>query len=151
MADYVIRDNGGRIIGRISESGPGCMGCLGISVIAALIWGGINLYQFFQARVANSHIEARRVVLPTDTLDSYAGEYNYGRYRIRVERRGDKLYNKSVEEFCELMPTSTHEFIYKECANGFRGMARFERDAQGKLFLIIVHRDGRTERAIKMG
>lgn len=151
MSDFTIRDRDGNLLGRISESpAPGCVGCLGLSLIAALVWGGISLYHFLQARAASSQIEARRVVLPTDTLDAYTGEYNYGRYRIRIERRGDRLFNISPEEFCELVPTSTHEFIYKACVNRFQGRASFRRDERGKMVLFITHRDGRVERVAKV-
>lgn len=150
MANFIIRDNSGTVIGRISESGPSCLGCLGVSVIAALIWGTVNLYHVVQSRIANNKIEAQRVTLSPDALDAYTGEYNYKRYKIRIERRGDRLFNKSAEEFCELVPTSAQEFIYKACANGFRGRARFESDPRGKLALVITHQDGRTERADKV-
>lgn len=149
MADYVVRDNTGNIVGRISESGPSCMGCLVMSVLAAIIWGGISLYQFVQSRIADNRIEAQRVALSPAALDAYTGEYDYGRYKIRIERRGNKLYNKSVEEFCELVPISTQEFIYRACVNGFEGKGHFERDGRGKMALIIIHRDGRAEKAIR--
>lgn len=148
MSDFVIRDNSGSVVGHISESpARGCVGCIGLSLIAAIIWGGISIYQVVQSRIANNKIEAQRVVLGSDTLDAYTGEYKYKRYKIRIERRGDRLFNKSDEEFCELVPVSSQEFIYARCVNAFQGRARFERDGRGRLFLIIVHRDGRTERA----
>lgn len=147
MADFVIRDNSGTVIGRISEAGPGCLGCLGVSALAIIIWLGISAYHFIQARRDLSRIEAQRIALLPGTLDAYTGEYKYPRYKIRIERRGDRLFNISPEEFCELVPISSQEFIYKACANGFMGRARFERDGQGGLSLIIIYRDGRTQRA----
>jgi hypothetical protein len=147
VADYVVRDGSGRVIGRISEAGPGCWGCLGMSVIAIAIWLAVSAYQYVQARRTLNGIEAQRVRLSNEALDTVVGEYDYTRYKIRIEHRGDKLYNISPEEFCELVPISSQEFIYKACPNGFRGRARFERDARGKLVLVITHQDGRTERA----
>jgi hypothetical protein len=150
VADYVVRDGSGRVIGRISEAGPGCLGCLSVSAIALVIWLAINAYQYVQARRALNSIEAQRVRLSDEALDALVGEYDYGRYRIQVERRGDRLYNKSDEEFCELVPISTQEFIYKACVNGFQGRGRFVKDERGKLALIIIHRDGRSEKAARV-
>ena len=151
MADFVIRDSSGNLIGRISESpAPGCVGCIGLSLIAAIIWGGISLYHVVQRRLADNRIEAQRITLPPAALDAYTGEYKYPRYKIRIEHRGDRLFNISPEEFCELVPISTKEFIYARCANGFRGRVHFERDERGKVVLVIVHVDGRTERAAKL-
>lgn len=151
MSDFTIRDRNGNLIGRISESpAPGCVGCLGLSLIAALVWGGISLYHVVQRRLADGRIEAQRITIPPNTLDAYTGEYKYPRYRIRIEHRGNRLFNISPEEFCELVPISTQEFIYARCANGFQGRARFERDARGNVVLVVVHRDGRAERAAKL-
>jgi hypothetical protein len=151
MAEYTVHDSGGNVVGYFSNSpGAGCVGCLGLSIIAAIIWGGMSLYQVVQSRLADSKIEAQRVVLNSDTLNLYSGEYNYGRYKIKVERRGDKLFNISNEEFCELMPISTQEFIYKNCVNGFQGRAQFVRDGQGQLTLVVIHKDGRQERALRI-
>ncbi|MBA3240394.1 MAG: hypothetical protein H0T60_04125 [Acidobacteria bacterium] len=151
MADYRVRDSEGNTVGYISEAtGAGCAGCLGLAIIAVVIYGGINFYRFMQARIANNKIEAQRVVLNSDTLDTYAGEYNYARYKIKVERRGSKLFSISPEEFCELMPVSTQEFIYFRCVLGFQGRARFEQDGRGKMALIVIHQDGRTERVSKV-
>lgn len=150
MSDYTIRDRGGNVVGYFSDStGAGCAGCIGLSIIICVVYGMFCFYQIVLARIANNKIEAQRVVLKSDMLDVYTGEYKYTRYKIKIERRGDKLYNKSAEEFCELVPVSPQEFIYKACANGFQGKGRFERDERGRLFLVIIHRDGRTERAAK--
>ena len=150
MADYRVRDREGNTVGYISEAtGAGCAGCLGLAIIAVVIYGGINFYRFMQARIANNKIEAQRVVLNSDTLDAYTGEYKYVRYKIKVERRGSKLFSISPEEFCELMPVSTDEFIYFRCVLGFQGRARFVRDAQGRLTLIVIHTDGREECALR--
>ena len=151
MADFTVRDPSGNLIGRISESpAPGCIGCLGLSLVTCIIYGAVNIYQYVQARRALNSIEAQRVVVPNNVLDSFTGEYDYGRYRIKIERRGDRLYNKSDEEFCELVPVSTQEFIYKSCVNGFQGRGRFVKDERGKLALIIIHRDGRSEKATRV-
>lgn len=150
MADYVVRDDSGRVIGRISEAGPGCIGCLGVSAIAIVIWLAISAYQYVQARRALNDIEAQRVRLSDEALDAVVGEYDYGRYKIRIERRGDRLFNKSAEEFCELVPVATDDFIYARCVNGFQGRALFESEGRGKMTLIIVHRDGRREKAARV-
>jgi hypothetical protein len=122
----------------------------GLSLVISVIYGAASFYQFVQKRAADSRIEAQRVVLPAGTLDGYAGEYDYGRYKIRIERRAHRLFNKSAEEFCELVPISIDTFIYARCANGFQGKGRFERNGRGGLTLVIIHRDGRTERAAKI-
>jgi len=151
VAQYTIKDRAGNVTGYLSESsGYGCVGCLGLSLIICLIYGAVGIYQFVQKRTANNKIEAQRIMLSTDTLDGYVGEYDYGRYKIRIERRANRLFNKSAEEFCELVPISTHEFLYARCVNTFQGRARFERDGRGRLSLVITHRDGRTERAAKV-
>jgi hypothetical protein len=151
VAEYTIRDRAGNVTGYISDStGVGCAGCLGLSVIICVIYGAVSLYQVVQKRAADNRIEAQRITLASNTLDMYAGEYNYTRYKIKIERRGDRLFNKSDEEFCELVPVSTQEFIYARCANGFQGRARFEQDGHGKMALIVIHQDGRTERAPKV-
>lgn len=147
MADYIVRDNSGSIVGRISESGPSCMGCMVLSLIIGVVSAAVGIYQVVQKRLANNRIEAQRIVLANDILDSYTGEYKYARYKIKIERRGDKLFNKSPEEFCELVPISTQEFVYARCVNGFQGRARFARDSRGNVTLIVVHRDGREEHA----
>ena len=151
MADYVVRDNSGRIVGRISEAGPGCVGCLGISAIAIIIWIGINAYQFIQARRELNRIEAQRVKLTADTLDSYAGQYDYnGRYVISIERRGDQLFSRSPEERCELLPVSETDFLFFKCLNGFGGKAKFVRDGRGQVSLQIFYRDGREDSALRI-
>lgn len=151
MAEYTVRDRAGNVTGYISDStGNGCAGCLGLSLVICLIYAAVSLYQFVQKRAANSRIEAQRVVLSADTLDGYAGEYDYGRYKIRIERRANRLFNKSAEEFCELVPISIDTFIYARCVNGFQGKGRFERNGRGGLTLVIIHQDGRAERAAKI-
>lgn len=151
MADYRVRDSEGNTVGYISEAtGAGCAGCLGLAVIIIVLYGVINLYHIVQARIANNKIEAQRAVLNYSTLDMYAGEYYYTRYKIKIERRGDRLFNKSDEEFCELVPISIDTFIYARCVNGFQGKAHFEQDGRGKMVLFITHRDGRIERAAKV-
>ena len=70
MADFTVRDPNGNLIGRISESpAPGCIGCIGLSVIICLVYGAVSFYQFVQKRAADNSVEARRVVLSTDALD----------------------------------------------------------------------------------
>lgn len=151
MAEYTVHDRRGNTVGYISDStGAGCVGCIGLSIIVAIIWGGISLYQVVQSRIANNKIESQRVVLAPNILDSYTGEYNYGRYNIKVERRGGKLFNHSPEEFCELMPASNDEFVYFHCALGFQGYAKFIKDPRGNLTLVVIHPDGREERALKV-
>jgi hypothetical protein len=151
VTQYTIKDRAGNVTGYLSESsGYGCAGCLGLSLVICLIYGAVSLYQFVQKHAADNRIEAQRIVLSADTLDGYAGEYDYGRYKIRIERRADRLFNKSAEEFCELVPISINTFIYAHCVNGFQGNGIFERNGRGGLTLIIIHRDGRTERAAKV-
>lgn len=125
----------------------GCIGCLAFLIIGFVLYLCFNLGSFAYKRYTDRQIESQRVAVPPAILDSYAGQYDYGRYQIRVEHRGDKLFNISEEEFCELMPISTNEFIYKNCVLGFKGRAQFLRDAQGRLTLVVIHTDGRQDRA----
>lgn len=131
--------------------GPGgCIGCLALFVIGFVLYFFFNLGTFAYKRYTDKQIAAQRVEVAPATLDAYVGQYNYGRYRIKIEHRGSRLFNISEEEFCELMPVATDEFIYRNCANGFQGRARFEQDGRGNMVLFITHSDGRTERAAKV-
>lgn len=130
------------------NEGAGCAGCLllagGVVVLLLLFSFGSNLYR----RYSDRQIESRRVPLSTEALSSYAGQYDYhGRYLITVEQRGDKLFSRSQEERCELMPISQSDFLFRDCINGFGGKAKFVRDARGRMSLLIFYRDGREERA----
>ena len=131
------------------NEGAGCAGCLllsgGVVVLLLLFSFGNVLYRRYSER----QIESRRVPLPTETLSSYAGQYDYARYLISVERHGNKLFTKSVEERCELMPISESEFLFKNCVNGFGGQAKFSRDGRGQMTMLLTYRDGRTERVLR--
>lgn len=87
--------------------------------------------------------------LSQEVLDSYVGQYDYRRYLINVERQDDRLFTKSVEERCELMPVSQSAFIFRNCVNGFSGQAVFSRDSRRQMTMIITYRDGRTETVVK--
>ena len=148
MSDDLYVDGSGRLFRQVGGGG-GCVGCLAFLVIGFGLYFCFNLGTFAYKRYMDRQIESQRVQVAPATLDSYTGRYNYGRYKIKIERRGNKLITISEEEFCELMPIAT-EFIYKNCANGFQGRARFERDGRGNLVLVVVHRNGRIERAAKV-
>jgi hypothetical protein len=142
-------DREGNLYERVGS--VGCIGGLALLLIGFVLYFFFNLgtfaYKRYTDRQIDSRLESQRVMLAPATLDQYTGEYNYGRYKIKIEHRGNKLFNISDEEFCELMPVSSDEFIYKNCVLGFQGRARFIKDAHGNLTLIVIHQDGREERA----
>ncbi len=129
------------------NEGAGCAGCLLLAGAVVALLFVASFGSILYRRYSDRQIESRRVPLTTETLSSYAGQYDYARYLISVERHGNKLFTKSVEERCELMPISESEFLFKNCVNGFGGQAKFSRDGRGQMFMLIVHRDGREVRA----
>jgi hypothetical protein len=145
-------DREGNLYERVGAGG--CIGGLALLIIGFVLYFFFNLgtfaYKRYTDRQIDSRLESQRVEVAPATLDSYAGQYDYGRYRIKIEHRGNKLFNISDEEFCELMPISTDEFIYKNCVLGFHGRAKFVRDMQGRLTLVVIHQDGREERAPRL-
>jgi len=127
--------------------GAGCIGCLLLAgVVVALFFVG-SFGSVLYRRYTDRQIESRRVPMPSETLSAYTGQYDYGRYLINVERHGDKLFTRSDEDRCELMPVSQTVFLFRNCINGFTGQAKFVRDARGQMFIVIIHKDGREERA----
>lgn len=131
------------------NEGAGCAGCLLLAGAAVVLLLAASYGSVLYRRYTVQQEEARRVPLSQDVLDSYMGQYDYGRYLITVERQGDKLFTKSVEERCELMPVSQSAFIFRNCVNGFGGQAVFSRDSRGQVTMMITYRDGRTERVVK--
>lgn len=132
------------------NDGNGCFGCLGLIVGLLVLSFVCSFGGRIYTRYTDWRIDSRRVRVTPETLDLYVGQYDYNkRYRIVIERRGDNLFNKSPEESCELMPVSETDFLYRNCANGFRGRARFIKDAQGKMIMVIFHQNGDEERAAR--
>lgn len=130
------------------NDGNGCFGCLGLIVGLIVICFLLPYSGRIYTRYTDWRIDSRRVRVLPETLDLYVGQYDYNkRYRITIERRGDKLFNKSPEESCELMLVSQTDFLYRKCANGFRGRARFIKDIQGKMIMHIFHQNGDEEQA----
>jgi hypothetical protein len=128
--------------------GAGCTGCLLLAGAVAVLFVMASFGSILYRRYSDRQIESRRVPLPPEVLSSYAGQYDYnGRYLITVEQHGDKLFTRSEEERCELMPTSQTDFVFTNCLNGFGGKAKFIRDGRGQMSLQIFYRDGREERA----
>lgn len=117
----------------------------GLVVLLLVASYGSILYR----RYTDRQTEARRIPLSQEVLDSYVGRYDYGRYLITVERHGDGLFTRSPEGRCVLMPVSQADFIFRDCVNGFGGRARFSRDGQGQMNMLIIYRDGRTERVLR--
>jgi hypothetical protein len=131
--------------------GAGCIGCLALAVGVFILIFICSFGSVIYKRYTDWRIESHRVQLSPDALDLYVGQYDYNRrYLITVERRGDRLFNKSEEDFCELMPISETNFVYRNCVNGFIGQARFTKDAHGQMVMLITHKDGREDRAARL-
>jgi hypothetical protein len=128
--------------------GAGCAGCLLLAGAVVALFFVASFGSVLYRRYTDRQIESRRVPIPSEQLNAYAGQYDYnGRYLITVERHGDKLFSRSQEERCELMPISQSDFLFRDCINGFGGKAKFLRDARGQMSLQIFYRDGREESA----
>lgn len=91
-------------------------------------------------RVNNA--EQNRIEVPIETLESYAGKYQYNHsgknYIIEVSVVDGNLKTASPTNECTLLPQSETEFSPVQCADAFTGKIIFERNEQNTETEMII-------------
>ena len=125
---------------------------VGAVILSLFLFAGISLSlapkmdaeRREKERLAN--IEKRRVQIPGNVLDSYAGDYRYQaigkNYLITVSVDAGNLRSQSPDNNCLLVPQSNQEFAATQCSGGLTGTFTFRKSKQGSSEMIVSQPSG---------
>jgi hypothetical protein len=89
---------------------------------------------------------------PTETLDSYTGKYDFGRYAVKIYRQGQQLFAETAVGKAELRRSNNkNEFVVFSPSKGRLGKYIFTKNKQGQIqYLVWVQNNGRTRKCPKI-
>ncbi len=89
---------------------------------------------------------------PQISIDKYSGEYDFGKYSVKIYRQNNKLWADTALGKAELKPASNpHEFKIVSSRQGALGNYVFGMNKQGKVAdLLWIQQDGKQRRCPRL-
>jgi hypothetical protein len=88
------------------------------------------------------------------TLNSYTGNYDFGRYAVKISRQKDRLFAETADGKAKLKKTQSkagNEFTVASQKTGNLGKYLFIKDRQGKIkHLIWIQTNGEHRKCPKI-